>query len=59
MLRLALLFFVIALCAALFGYAGIAEAFAGVAQILFFVFLVLFLAALLVGVMAGRPRDVV
>ncbi len=46
MLYYALVFLVIALVAALFGFGGIASASAGIAQILFFVFLVLFLGAL-------------
>jgi uncharacterized membrane protein YtjA (UPF0391 family) len=46
MLRWALAFFVIALLAALFGFTGIAVAAAGVAKILFFLFIVLFLLAL-------------
>jgi uncharacterized membrane protein YtjA (UPF0391 family) len=61
MLRLALLFFIIALVAALLGFSGMAVAFAELARILFVVFVVLFLAALLVGLIAGRgaPRDMV
>ncbi|MFW6413346.1 MAG: DUF1328 domain-containing protein [Oceanicaulis sp.] len=57
MLRLAIAFFVIALIAALFGFGGIASASAGIAQILFFIFLVLFVLALVVGLFRGRsPR---
>ena len=47
MLGWALTFFVVALVAALFGFGGIASASAGIAQILFFVFLVLFVATLI------------
>ena len=47
MLRWAVGFFVIALIAALFGFAGIASAAAGIAKIIFYLFLVLFLFALL------------
>ena len=50
MLRWAVGFFLIALVAALFGFGGIAIAAAGIAKILFFIFLVLFLVALLGGV---------
>jgi uncharacterized membrane protein YtjA (UPF0391 family) len=46
MLRWALSFFVIALIAALLGFTGLALAAAGVAKVLFFIFLVLFLASL-------------
>jgi len=49
MLRWAVAFFIIALVAAIFGFGGIAVAAAGIAKILFFVFLVLFLVALLSG----------
>jgi uncharacterized membrane protein YtjA (UPF0391 family) len=51
MLRWALAFFIIALIAAVFGFGGIALAAAGIAKILFFIFLVLFLVALLSGLM--------
>jgi uncharacterized membrane protein YtjA (UPF0391 family) len=49
MLRWAIAFFVIAMVAAVFGFAGIAVAAAGIARMLFFIFLVLFLVALLGG----------
>ena len=49
MLRWALGFFIIAIIAAVFGFGGIAIAAAGIAKILFFIFLVLFLVALLGG----------
>jgi len=49
MLRWAIAFFVVALIAALFGFTGIALAAAGIAKILFFIFLVLFLLALVGG----------
>jgi uncharacterized membrane protein YtjA (UPF0391 family) len=51
MLRWALAFFIIALIAAVFGFGGIALAAAGIAKILFFIFLVLFLVALASGLM--------
>jgi uncharacterized membrane protein YtjA (UPF0391 family) len=49
MLNWALTFFVVALLAAVFGFTGIAVAAAGVAKILFFLFLVLFLISLIAG----------
>ena len=49
MLRWALAFFIVALVAALFGFGGIAVAAAGIAKILFFIFLILFLVALVGG----------
>lgn len=52
MLYYALVFLIVAILAALFGFGGIAVAFAGVAKILFFLFLILFLVSLVVH--AGR-----
>lgn len=49
MLRWALLFFLVAIIAGVFGFGGIAAAATDVARILFFVFLVLFVVALLLG----------
>jgi uncharacterized membrane protein YtjA (UPF0391 family) len=46
MLYWALMFFLVAILAAIFGFGGIAIAAAGVAKILFFVFLVLFIVSL-------------
>lgn len=51
MLRWALGFFLVAIVAAIFGFGGIAVAAAGIAKILFFLFLVLFLLALVGGLM--------
>jgi uncharacterized membrane protein YtjA (UPF0391 family) len=47
MLYWALTFFVVALIAAIMGFGGVAIAAAGIAKILFFVFLVLFLVSLI------------
>ena len=49
MLHYALVFLVIALVAALFGFSGIYVAAAGIAKILFFLFLVLFVVSLIFG----------
>jgi uncharacterized membrane protein YtjA (UPF0391 family) len=49
MLHYAVVFFVIAIIAALFGFGGIAASAAGIAKILFVVFLVLALASFLFG----------
>jgi uncharacterized membrane protein YtjA (UPF0391 family) len=49
MLRWTVIFLVVALVAAAFGFGGIAVASAGIARILFFIFVVLFLASLLGG----------
>jgi uncharacterized membrane protein YtjA (UPF0391 family) len=49
MLNWALIFFIIAIAAAIFGFSGIAVASAGVAKILFFLFLILFVISLISG----------
>ncbi len=51
MLRWALGFFLVAILAAILGFGGIAVAAAGIARILFFLFLVLFLVALVGGLL--------
>ncbi|MEL6617956.1 MAG: DUF1328 domain-containing protein [Pseudomonadota bacterium] len=54
MLRWALVFFLVAIVAAVFGFGGIASASAGIAQVLFFVFIVLFLIAIVANLVRGR-----
>jgi uncharacterized membrane protein YtjA (UPF0391 family) len=49
MLKWSITFLVIALVAALFGFTGIAGAAIGIAKVLFFVFLALFLVTLIAG----------
>jgi uncharacterized membrane protein YtjA (UPF0391 family) len=51
MLRYALGFFIVALIAAVFGFTGIAVAAAGIAKLLFFVFVILFFLSLLAGLL--------
>jgi uncharacterized membrane protein YtjA (UPF0391 family) len=58
MLRLAVLFLVVAIISALFGFGLVAGVAYDAAKILFFVFLVLFVLSLLFGA-ARRPRDVI
>lgn len=55
MLAWALVFFILALIAALFGFTGIAAAASSIAQILFFLFLVGFVFMLLAGLVRGKP----
>jgi uncharacterized membrane protein YtjA (UPF0391 family) len=55
MLRWTLIFLVLALVAAAFGFGGIAIASAEIARIIFFVFLVLFLVSLVSSFVRGRP----
>jgi uncharacterized membrane protein YtjA (UPF0391 family) len=47
MLSYSLTFLIVAIIAAVFGFGGIASASAGIAQVLFFIFLVLFVASLI------------
>ncbi len=54
MLQWALVFFVVSLVAALFGFTGIAVATAEIARVLFFIAIVIFLIFLVLGIMAGR-----
>jgi len=54
MLRYALLFFIVSIIAAIFGFGGIASAASGIAVILFWIFLAMFLVSLLFGVFIGR-----
>ena len=54
MLYWAVVFFIIAVIAALFGFTTIAGAALGLAKIVFFIFVVLFVIALIMGLMSGR-----
>ncbi len=54
MLRYALIFFVVAIIAAVLGFGGIATAASGIAVILFWVFVAMFLVSLILGISAGR-----
>ena len=49
MLRWAAIFFVIAIVAAIFGFGGIAAGAADIAKVLFFIFVLLFVLALVFG----------
>jgi uncharacterized membrane protein YtjA (UPF0391 family) len=51
MLRWALAFFIVAVIAAVLGFGGIAVAAAGIAKLLFYIFVVLFLVALVSGLL--------
>ena len=54
MLRWALGFLVLALVAALFGFGGLAATSAGIAKTLFYLFLLVFLVTLVLGLVSGR-----
>lgn len=55
MLYWALVFLVVALIAGVLGFGGVYVAAAGIAKILFFVFLILFIISLVSGGMTRRP----
>ncbi len=55
LIRWALVFFIVAIVAAVFGFTGIAAAAIEIGRILFFVFLVLFIVFLVLGKTKGRP----
>ena len=53
MLRLALFFLVVSIIAAVFGFTGISAAAAGIAKVLFFVFIIAFVVLLVLGLVLG------
>jgi uncharacterized membrane protein YtjA (UPF0391 family) len=53
MLKWAFVFFLIAIVAGIFGFTGVEQASATIAQWLFGIFLVLFIAALVIGLAIG------
>jgi uncharacterized membrane protein YtjA (UPF0391 family) len=54
LLKWAVVFFVVSLIAALFGFTDIAAASADVARILFYIFLVIFIVLLVLGLVVSR-----
>ncbi len=54
MLGWAVIFLIVAIIAAIFGFGGIAGTAAGIAQILFYIFVAIFLISLLVGLFTGK-----
>jgi uncharacterized membrane protein YtjA (UPF0391 family) len=54
MLRWALGFLIVAIVAAMLGFSGVAQASAGIAKVLFFIFLVGFAITLVIGLAAAR-----
>ncbi|MEL6797008.1 MAG: DUF1328 domain-containing protein [Planctomycetota bacterium] len=58
MLGWALGFFLIAVLAAIFGFGGIASSAVSIAQVLFFIFLVLFLVSVVMGVFRRGAKSV-
>lgn len=58
MLRWAVVFFIVAIVAAIFGFGGIAEGAVDIAKILFVLFLILFVISLLMGLVRGKGPKV-
>lgn len=58
MLHYVIVFFVLALVAAVFGFTGLAVTFAGIAKLLFWLFLVLFAVSLVMHLLTGRSPHV-
>jgi uncharacterized membrane protein YtjA (UPF0391 family) len=54
MIKLSLIFLVVAIIAAIFGFGGISEAATDIALILFFVALAIFLVTLIIGLVSGK-----
>ena len=54
MLRWAIIFAILSLVLGLLGFGGVASAFAGIAKLLFFLAIAIFLVLLILGLMAGR-----
>ena len=57
MLNWIITFFVLAIIAAIFGFGGLAADFAGIAQFLAVVFVVLFVAGLVYSMVTGRRAN--
>jgi uncharacterized membrane protein YtjA (UPF0391 family) len=54
MLKWALIFFVVSLVAALFGFGGIASGAAAIAKVLFYIAIALFVVFLVIGLLAVK-----
>lgn len=53
MLKLALFFLIVSIIAGVFGFTGISAAAAGIAKVLFFVFIIAFVVMLVLGLLLG------
>jgi uncharacterized membrane protein YtjA (UPF0391 family) len=58
MLRWALSFFILSIIAAILGFGGLAAEMAGIAQIIFYVFLFLFALSLIGGLIGGKGNGI-
>lgn len=59
MLRWALIFFIVAIIAAVFGFGGIAAGATDIARVLFFIFLIIFIVSLIMGLVRGKSPPAV
>lgn len=59
MLHWALIFFIVSIVAALFGFGGIASSAVGIAKILFFIFIILFVISLVIGLITGKKKNII
>ena len=57
MLYWAFVFFIVSILAAIFGFGGIAIAAAGVAKIIFFVSMALFIITIVANLLSGKRRN--
>ncbi len=57
MLRWSLIFFVVAIIAAIFGFGGLSQELAGIAKILFVIFIVIFAVTGLIHLMGDGRRN--
>ena len=57
MLKWSVIFFIVAIIAAVFGFGGLSQDLAGIAKILFFIFLIVFVVTGLMHLMGPRRRD--
>jgi uncharacterized membrane protein YtjA (UPF0391 family) len=58
MLYWAVVFFVVSIVAALFGFGGIASSAVGIAKVLFFIFIILFAVSLILGLIKGKKPNI-
>jgi uncharacterized membrane protein YtjA (UPF0391 family) len=54
MLKWSVIFFIVAIIAAIFGFGGVAAGAVSIAKILFFIFVVLFVISLVAGAFIGK-----
>ena len=58
MLRLSIIFFIIAVISAIFGFGGIADAAVDIAVFLFYFFVILFVVSLVLGLLGAKNKNI-